>query len=1232
MNLEFLKNINTWGDFNDMLSSMSKKGMGDAFEHLTKLYFQINPLYRSMYDNVWLLEEVPSKILEHLEIPRQDLGIDLILQRGSEYHAIQCKYHSNKDTSVNNKEVATFTSLLANKKKLTHGYICSTAIKTSTNYNKLDIQNISNVLYDTWSSLDKDFFDNARGILDKKKPNEKPFTPKPHQENAIKLAHKHFVKENNSRGKLIFPCGSGKSLTGFWMMEKLKANSTLVAVPSLSLVKQTLEVYLKQVIAKNKRVKWLCICSDEGIGKSDDVVTYTRDLPVPCTTDPVYIKEWLKSNKDENIIIFTTYQSGRLIAEISKALKFTFDLGVYDEAHKTVGKNENLFSYLLFEENISVKHRIFMTATERFYRGLRDDVLTMDDPDDYGEVFCHMSFKEAIEEDLLTDYKIITIEVKKEEIAEFIKDNNLVKSNAKWGKENEARSLASMIALRKAMKTLPIKNAVSFHSSIERATRNKEVQKHITESYGYKPIDTYHVSGKLPTTKRNDIVQEFAKSDRALITNSRCLTEGVDVPNIDCIVFADPRKSKVDIVQALGRALRKKQGKDWGYVVLPVVYDHKTHEIDNDNFQEILNIVRGLAANDERIIEEFKDKSLKSGRVTGTREEIFNIDPVLLEESELVDNLNVKLWEKLSRFNWLDYEEAEKFALRLNLSSKNDWTTYTKTNKRNKYIPVNPDLVYKTSGWISWGTFLGTGTKAPGEIKYKEFEEARKFARSLNLKNFKEWTKYCKNDKSKPEDIPQDPIRQYKNKGWIGYGDWLGTGNIHYNKRKLVDYEVLKSQVRKLKISSRKSWEKFYEDNKETLNKNTPKYPDRAYKQKGWISWGDFLGTGYVATQIRKYIQFNEAREYARSFNLNSISQWDKMYSKGKIRKDVPRYPQKTYKDEGWTDFEDFLNYVNEKQDWMSYDEARKYIKNFKFNSYTECVNYFRNNPKKPKNFPLHPRGAYKNKGWVSANHFLSLPEKVNFLDFENARSIVHKLKISGWKEWKEMYNNGLIPKNIPKDPYIVYRNKGWISVDDFFGKNISAYNRARLGWADFSEAKKYAVRLNLKSSKEWREFLKSNKNIEINLPSTADRVYAKTGWKSWGDFLGYDDKHREIVGLDEAKEILNEIKIKDINHWRSYTKSSSFDKRLPRDPHTYYKGRGWKGFPDFIGKVHPVQNWLPYKKARKYVANLNLRNWSEWNEYCKSGKKPKNIPNAPKSVYKNKGWTGISDFLGKED
>ena len=164
-----LTNINCWNDFKSYAESLpNTKSMGDAFEQLTKLYFQINPLYESMYDSVWLINEVPEKDLQYLELPRQDLGIDLIAKSGTEYHAIQCKYHSNKNTSISNREIATFTSLLANKKKLrtVNMFHC---YKTSGNYNKLNINNVSNVLYDSWSILDKDFFDNARKKLAKKR-------------------------------------------------------------------------------------------------------------------------------------------------------------------------------------------------------------------------------------------------------------------------------------------------------------------------------------------------------------------------------------------------------------------------------------------------------------------------------------------------------------------------------------------------------------------------------------------------------------------------------------------------------------------------------------------------------------------------------------------------------------------------------------------------------------------------------------------------------------------------------------------------------------------------------------------------------------------------------------------------------------------------------------------------------------------------------------------------------
>ena len=556
-NNSFFIDCNSWNDFQTKLLSLNKKEKGDAFELLTKLYFKINPVF-SFYDEVWMLSEVPQKTLEYLKIPSHDLGIDLIAKNGDEYHAIQCKFHTDVDSSVSFKEVVTFISLLEGNKNFTQGYICSSANVTSRNFEKIETKPITTILADTWQNLDKDFFDKARLFLNKEKYAPIAYNPKEHQIKALKQAVKHFVKEDNSRGKLIFPCGSGKSLTGYWITQELKSKSTIIAVPSLSLVKQTLDVYLREIVAKGKKVKWLCICSDEGIGSEEDIVFKTENLGVPCQTDPIYIKNWLLENKDENIVIFTTYQSGRIIAEVSKDLKFKFDVGIFDEAHKTVGSDKKLFSHLLFEENIAIDKRIFMTATERFYAGSNDDIISMDDEDIYGDTFAQMSFKEAIELELLTDYKVITIEVKQSEIADFIKDNNLVQLNDKWKKETESRSLASMLALRKAMKLYPIKNAVSFHSSIDKAVRNKELQSYITDTYNYAPIDTFTVSGKMPTTKRNIIVKEFADSPKSLITNARCLTEGVDVPNIDCIVFADPRKSKVDIVQALGRALRKK--------------------------------------------------------------------------------------------------------------------------------------------------------------------------------------------------------------------------------------------------------------------------------------------------------------------------------------------------------------------------------------------------------------------------------------------------------------------------------------------------------------------------------------------------------------------------------------------------------------------------------------------------------------------------------------------------
>ena len=1042
INNHFFKSISSWDDFVSSLLPLSKKEKGDAFELLTKYFFLLHPVY-SFYDNVWMLSEVPQKELEYLGLPSHDLGIDLIAKTGNEYHAIQCKYHSNKNKSVTFKEVSTFTTLVESNSKISQGYICSSALSTSKNFDKVNKGGLIKLLADTWGGLDEEFFKNLNQKLNGKKTKLTPYTPREHQKKALVDATQHFVTNKQTRGKLIFPCGAGKSLTGYWIIRELNPKSTIIAVPSLSLVKQTLEVYLREMAANGTKVKWLCICSDEGIGKNDDVAFFTDNLGVPCQTNPTYIENWLKDNKDENKVIFTTYQSGRIIAELSKKLKMTFDVGIFDEAHKTVGADTKLFSHLLFEKNINISKRVFMTATERFYAGSRDDIISMDDEDIYDETFTQMSFKEAIELELLTDYKVITIDVKKSEIAEFIKDNNLVQLNSKWKKETEARSLASMLALRKAMKQFNIKNAVSFHSSIEKATRSKELQKYITDTYNYQPIDTFTVSGKIPTTKRNDIVQEFAKSPKALITNARCLTEGVDVPNIDCIVFADPRKSRVDIVQALGRALRKKEGKDWGYVILPVVYDEVTGEIDNNNFNEILSIVRGLAANDERIIEYFKDKSLGEGsKERSGGAELFTMISETLSESDLAEQLSIKIWEKLSRFNWMPYEEAREFARSLKLSGESAWRSYRKTKTLPIGIPVSPSVTYGVS-FTGWGDFLGTGNLNTAQF-YNQLWSYDKSKKYLKERGISSQTKFnlLKKGPDFPMQIPRNPQLVYsKLSQWIDWGDFLSSGRIATRNREYREFNKAVEWARTLNLNSEKEWREYKKNNK--LPVDIPRTPQGTYGKKNqWLGFSHWLGYKSIAKpEITK--SFNHYRKTARKLNLSSRREWHTLYKNGKLPNEINySSPDKKFKE--WISWSDFLGSGavsgRKKHSMMiSYKKLQKLAINSGLKTAREYYDYVKDN--NPEGWPKHPESTYKHtKEWLGWGKFLNTGrqsnknKRGNFLSFNEAKLIVSRQNLKGWADWRVYIKSENFPERIPKYPNETYKND-WIDMNDFLGK-----------------------------------------------------------------------------------------------------------------------------------------------------------------------------------------------------
>ncbi len=902
-----------WKSFKDELANHSRKDKGDAFEKLVKHYLSYAPQYSTKLKNVWLLDEVPSSIHRKLNLPSQDQGIDLICEtKDGEYWAVQAKYHQNEETSQTWRSLSTFTGLAFGVcKNISFGLICTTAERITKTLKNQD--NIGFCTGEVWRNLDEDFF---KTLGKKRKPKKlKPHKPFAHQKRAIKNAQIHFLKDNEARGKLILPCGTGKSLTAFWIAEKLDAKRILVAVPSLSLIRQTLQVWLREAYAKNWDVDWITVCSDKTVGKadSDDLAILTQDLGIPAITDPKVIGKWLRKKHNGKTIVFTTYQSGKAIAEATKISKRSFDLGIMDEAHKTVGNRDKAFAYLLFEENIKIQKRVFMTATERRYSGMSETITSMDNQDIYGDTFEYMSFKTALEENppILSDYKIITVMVSDDEIAKMVKDGNYVKpSRGKWNDEIRADTFASLIALRKAVKKYRIKHALSFHSSIARAKAYQKNQKVFSNQFPeYPKMENFFVSGNMPTSVRDRNMRSFKSSKRALISNARCLTEGVDVPDIDCVLFADPKRSTVDIVQAIGRALRKKKGKTFGYVIIPVVLEDEGQNFENKGaFQSILMILRALASNDERIVDYFRDKANKKR----TKKRVdFILDEKIAEridEKEFIKNIELRTWDKLAKLSWMPYNEAKLLVRKLGIRSESEYRKKRKENIFPPDFPGQPWSVYPE--FTSMGDFFGTGRVAD-------------LIRKANFYDYATAKKIIQRDHPQIKEVQQ-------------YFDAWHNGELN-DKFPAGIYTVYKNQ----------------------------------------FSSGDFFGTGVVADakKSENYFPFNkcvrEARKLVKKHNLKKASDWIKLSKTGKRPVQIPARPDQAFPDnwEGWIHFLG-LNKFSSRHKW-SFEKTRKYVKS-KVKNHTEWKAYVKSGANIPIGVPRSIDTAYKNKGWISVDHFFS--------------------------------------------------------------------------------------------------------------------------------------------------------------------------------------------------------------------------------------------------------------------
>jgi superfamily II DNA or RNA helicase len=833
------------------------------------------------------------------------------------------------------------------------------------------MRNTVEIGLDRWQSVDADAWILIVGRLKGESARPKARNPMPHQRAAVFAARAHFIRDKATRGRLIMPCGTGKSLAAHWIAEALGAKTVLVAVPSLALIRQSVTDWTREFLAHNVVPDWICVCSDETVGnlEHDEFVGEVYELGLPTHTKPNEIAALLRAPSKGLKIAFTTYQSSDKLAAAARRARIRFDLAILDEAHKTVGVRSKQFATLLRDKKIKVRHRLFMTATERVFRGSSDDVLSMDNEKDYGRCFFQISYKEAIRQRIISDYKILTMTVSDEHIRRLIAENRILNLNLRNLDEAEAQSAAAGIALKQVFKKQKIKHAISFHRSIRGADRFREQQDALNRvrDIGPRTINL-HISSKKTAGVRSDLLKEFANHKRSLVTNARCLTEGVDVPATDCVLFADPKQSRIDIVQAAGRALRRYPGKEYGYILLPLIVPRKmefSEFAETTAFRQVASTITALSIQDERIAEEFR--AIEMGRVpSGKIVEIEGDVPVgmKIKLGDFAQAISTRIWNSVGRANWRNFEEARAFVRSLKLKAFTEWIDYCNSGKRPADIPSNPNGVYARAGWAGYGDWFGTGTIAPRLRQYRPFNEARTFVRSLGLKSVVEWQDYCQSG-AKPTDIPSDPTYPYADAGWSGWSDWLGTG-----KRRpgggWRPFDEARAFSRALGLKTISDWANYCKSGKKPAD--IPVHPDREYAGVGWAGISDWLGTGKVAPGQSQ--SFRRARAFARQLELKSKDEWFEYCRSGKKPADIPTNPRAVYADDGWVGYGDWLGTRRYRRIWRSFQEVRAYVRKLKLKSASAWREYCKSG-KKPADIPSHPHVAYDHSGWVSWNDWL---------------------------------------------------------------------------------------------------------------------------------------------------------------------------------------------------------------------------------------------------------------------
>lgn len=501
-----------------------------------------------------------------------------------------------------------------------------------------------------------------------------------HQLEAITKARNYYA--DHDRGKLIMACGTGKTFTSLRMMESLLDGKGLVLfmVPSISLLGQSLNAWMWDA---KEAIKAVCICSDNKAqrktdNEADEIMDTPEDLACPASTDPVKIARQLHQYRhhDGLVVVFSTYQSidavhdaQQQILKDTKGEYGVFDFIICDEAHRTTGvvfdeNNESAFTKIHKNEIIQGRKRLYMTATPRLYgssakvkASQKDYILcSMDDKNIYGEEFHRVNFSYAVANGLLTDYKVFVLTVGEDEMPKNILNRITDANQTEYNFDDSSKLVGVINGLSKIIrgdggKTEEadpgiMRRAVAFCNATGKTGKSKDrpgsstivaktmpiISRMLDENLNevdYKKVASVscqHIDGSMDSAKRNEIMswlKEESDNPREcrVVTNVRCLSEGVDVPALDAVLFLSARNSQVDVVQSVGRVMRNFKGKKYGYIIIPIVTPAgvKAEDALNNNktFEVVWQILNALRSHDDSFNAEVnkialnKDKSSK---------------------------------------------------------------------------------------------------------------------------------------------------------------------------------------------------------------------------------------------------------------------------------------------------------------------------------------------------------------------------------------------------------------------------------------------------------------------------------------------------------------------------------------------------------------------------------------------------------------------------------------------